>query len=171
MPTTIAKPSRAAFACKTRRKGMRRTARLSAISKADAADVAMGDSRWPKINFVPVDSTRMRRSLANGSRARASHASRARAGRSRQRQSKWTGSTRRCTRTALVTAPFLFGAIPVCGAHQGWLGYHDQRGTAQQSAMPQDPFIREKFTREHTAARKLATEYFRRSKRPISDRG
>jgi hypothetical protein len=50
----------------------------------------------------------MRRSLATGSRARASHASRARAGRSRQCQSKWAGSTRRCTRTALVTAPFLF---------------------------------------------------------------
>jgi hypothetical protein len=32
-------------------------------------------------------------------------------GRSRQRQSKWAGSTRRCTRTALVTAPFLFGTI------------------------------------------------------------
>ena len=28
--------------------------------------------------------------------------------------------------------------------------------------MPKDPFIREKFTRERTAARKLATEYFRR---------
>jgi hypothetical protein len=28
--------------------------------------------------------------------------------------------------------------------------------------MPRDPFIREKFTREQTAARKLATEYFRR---------
>jgi len=28
--------------------------------------------------------------------------------------------------------------------------------------MPQDPFIREKFTREHTAARKLAEEYFER---------
>jgi hypothetical protein len=28
--------------------------------------------------------------------------------------------------------------------------------------MPQDPFIREKFTREHTAARKLAEEYFAR---------
>jgi hypothetical protein len=26
----------------------------------------------------------------------------------------------------------------------------------------QDPFIREKFTRERSAARKLATEYFRR---------
>jgi hypothetical protein len=81
----------------------------------------MGDSRWPKINFAPVDSTWMRRSLANGSRARASHASRARAGRSRQCQSKWAGSTRRCTRTALVTAPFLictiqaFSALP-CGA-------------------------------------------------------
>ena len=35
-----------------------------------------------------------------------SHASRASAGRSRQCQSKWAGSTRRCTRTALVTAPF-----------------------------------------------------------------
>jgi hypothetical protein len=28
--------------------------------------------------------------------------------------------------------------------------------------MPQDPFIGEKFTREHTAARKLAEEYFER---------
>ena len=68
-------------------------------------------SRWVmaaglKLIVVPVDSTWMRRSFASGSRARASHASRARAGRSRQRQSKWAGSTRRCTRTALVTAPF-----------------------------------------------------------------
>ncbi len=30
------------------------------------------------------------------------------------------------------------------------------------SAMPQDPFIREKFTRERTAAKKLAAEYFER---------
>ena len=29
-------------------------------------------------------------------------------------------------------------------------------------AMPRDPFIREKFTRERTAARKLAAEYFER---------
>jgi hypothetical protein len=28
------------------------------------------------------------------------------------------------------------------------------------SAMPRDPFVRDKFTREHTAARKLAEEYF-----------
>jgi hypothetical protein len=28
--------------------------------------------------------------------------------------------------------------------------------------MPQDPFIREKFTRERTAARKHAAEYFER---------
>ena len=28
--------------------------------------------------------------------------------------------------------------------------------------MPRDPFIREKFTKEHTAARKLAKEYFER---------
>ena len=80
--------------------------RWNAISKADTAM-----SRWViaaglKLIVVPVDSTRMRRSLARGSRARASHASRARAGRSRQRQSKWAGSTCRCTRTALVTAPF-----------------------------------------------------------------
>src|SRR6266403_3606017 len=54
----------------------------------------------------------MRRSLASGSRAMASHASRARAGRSRQRQSKWAGSTRRCTRAALVTAPFPIGNDP-----------------------------------------------------------
>jgi hypothetical protein len=36
----------------------------------------------------------------------ASYASRARAGRSRQCQSKWAGSRVWCTRTALVTAPF-----------------------------------------------------------------
>jgi hypothetical protein len=29
-------------------------------------------------------------------------------------------------------------------------------------AMPQDPYVREKFTRERTAARKLAAEYFER---------
>jgi hypothetical protein len=28
--------------------------------------------------------------------------------------------------------------------------------------MPRDPFIREKFTKEHVAARKLAKEYFER---------
>jgi hypothetical protein len=28
--------------------------------------------------------------------------------------------------------------------------------------MPRDPFIREKFTRERTAAKKLAAEYFQR---------
>ena len=28
--------------------------------------------------------------------------------------------------------------------------------------MPQDPFVRQKFTRERTAARKLAAEYFQR---------
>jgi hypothetical protein len=28
--------------------------------------------------------------------------------------------------------------------------------------VPKDPFIRDKFTREHTAARKLAEEYFAR---------
>jgi hypothetical protein len=88
--------------------------RWNAISKADTAM-----SRWViaaglKLIVVPVDSTWMRRSLARGSRARASHASRARAG--RQRQSKWAGSTRRCTRTALVTAPFLFGTIPAFSA-------------------------------------------------------
>ena len=27
-------------------------------------------------------------------------------------------------------------------------------------AMPRDPFVREKFTRERTAAKKLAAEYF-----------
>ena len=86
----------------------RQLASLDAISKADAAI-----SRWViaaglKLIVVPVDSTWMRRSLSSGSRVRASHASRARAGRSRQRQSKWADSTCRCTRTALVTAPFLF---------------------------------------------------------------
>ena len=29
-------------------------------------------------------------------------------------------------------------------------------------AMPRDPFVREKFTKERTAARKLAVEYFER---------
>jgi len=33
---------------------------------------------------------------------------------------------------------------------------------ALQYRMPQDPFIREKFTRERTTARKLAAEYFQR---------
>ena len=78
-----------------------------AISKADAAMSRLVIAAGLKLIVVPIDSTWMRRSLASGSRARASHASRARAGRSRQCQSKWAGSTRRCTRTALVTAPFL----------------------------------------------------------------
>jgi hypothetical protein len=93
-----------------------RSERFLAVRHKMWPDVAMGDSRWPKINCRSSDSTWMRRSLASGSRARASHASRARAGRSRQRQSKWAGSTRRCTRTALVTAPFLFGTIPAFSA-------------------------------------------------------
>jgi hypothetical protein len=34
--------------------------------------------------------------------------------------------------------------------------------------MPKDPFIREKFTRERTTAKKLAAEYFERfPKEPI----
>ncbi len=33
---------------------------------------------------------------------------------------------------------------------------------ALMGAMPRDPFIREKFTRQHSAARKLAAEYFER---------
>ncbi len=51
----------------------------------------------------------------------ASHASRARAGRSRQRQSKWADSTRRCTRTALVTAPFHIGHDPAAARAPMWL--------------------------------------------------
>jgi hypothetical protein len=35
-------------------------------------------------------------------------------------------------------------------------------GPFLDDAMPQDPFVREKFTREPTAARKLAAEYFQR---------
>jgi hypothetical protein len=89
---------------------------LDAISKADAANVAMVIAAGLKLIVVPVDSNWMRRSVANGPRTRASHTSRARAGRSRQRQSKWAGSTRRCTRTALVTAPFLFGTIAAFSA-------------------------------------------------------
>jgi len=97
------------------------SASLDAISKADAAR-----SRWViaaglKLIVVPVDSTWMRRSVASGSRAKASHASRARAGRSRQRQSKWAGSTRRCTRTALVTAPFSVWRHPSLQLAPMWL--------------------------------------------------
>jgi hypothetical protein len=35
-------------------------------------------------------------------------------------------------------------------------------GAKQEFGMPKDPFIREKFTKERSAARKLATEYFER---------
>jgi hypothetical protein len=35
-------------------------------------------------------------------------------------------------------------------------------GPRFNASMPRDLYIREKFTREQTAARKLATEYFRR---------
>jgi len=35
-------------------------------------------------------------------------------------------------------------------------------GPFLDDAMPQDPFVRQKFTRERTAARKLAAEYFQR---------
>src|SRR6266851_2865796 len=34
--------------------------------------------------------------------------------------------------------------------------------STRRGAVPRDPFIREKFTKEHTAARKLAKEYFER---------
>jgi hypothetical protein len=38
--------------------------------------------------------------------------------------------------------------------------------------MPRDPFIREKFTKERTAAKKLAAEYFERfPKDHLPDRG
>jgi hypothetical protein len=36
------------------------------------------------------------------------------------------------------------------------------RGNDTGNEMPQDPFIREKFTRDRTYARKLAAEYFER---------
>jgi hypothetical protein len=84
-------------------------------------------SRWVidarlKLIVVPIDSTWTRRSLADGSRARLSHTSRARAGRSRQRQSKRAGSTGRCTRTALVTAPFsIWHHIPDLHRAPMWL--------------------------------------------------
>jgi len=100
---------------------------LPFLRPTGCADAAM--SRWViaaglKLIVVPVDSTWMRRSLASGSRARASHASRARAGRSRQRQSKWAGSTRRCTRTALVTAPFVFGGSRQQRVHRRFSASH-----------------------------------------------
>ncbi len=58
---------------------------------------------------VPIDSIWMRRSVISGPRVAAS---RARAVRSRQCQSKWAGSRVWCTRTALVTAPFPIGHDP-----------------------------------------------------------
>ncbi len=41
-------------------------------------------------------------------------------------------------------------------------GLSSHWGRFLDDAMPQDPFVREKFTRERTAARKLAAEYFQR---------
>jgi len=90
-----------------------------------------------KLIVVPIDSTWMRHSLTTGSRARASHASRARAGRSRQRQSKWADSTRRCTRTALVTPPFSV--------------WHDP-GSSAFSARPCVNYITKLPKTEHEAA-------------------
>ena len=66
----------------------------------------IGHRSWPKIIAPLIDSDWIKRSLIGGPQV-GSHASRARAGRSRERQSKWGGSTRWCTKTALVTAPFL----------------------------------------------------------------
>jgi hypothetical protein len=37
-----------------------------------------------------------------------------------------------------------------------------QAGKADRAPMPQDPFVREKFTKERTAARKAIREYFKR---------
>jgi hypothetical protein len=89
-------------------------------------------------------------------REQAFHASRARAGRSRQRQSKWARSTG-APRTAPATAPFLFlhGAGP---AHQGrcvavsppdaWrqdLEKHQTKREGSEKALPSFPlaFLRE----------------------------
>ena len=50
-----------------------------------------------------------------------------------------------------------------------WRGVSDL-GAKQEFGMPKDPFIREKFTKERSAARKLATEYFERfPKDKVSD--
>jgi hypothetical protein len=112
----------------------RNGARLDAISKADAAMSRLVIAAGLKLIVVPIDSTWMRRSLASGSRARASHASSARAGRSRQRQSKWAGSTRRCTRTALVTAflaAFAFFCFFFATSIPGARPHHQVSGPAQ----------------------------------------
>jgi hypothetical protein len=45
-----------------------------------------------------------------------------------------------------------------CGFKSGTVG----RVALREPALMQDPFIREKFTRERSAARKLVAEYFRR---------
>jgi hypothetical protein len=39
---------------------------------------------------------------------------------------------------------------------------HDGAPQRFDSAMPRDPFVREKFTKERTAARKLAAEHLQR---------
>jgi hypothetical protein len=45
-------------------------------------------------------------------------------------------------------------------AHAGWAQLSLLQ--TKKSLMPRDPFVREKFTRERNAAKKLAAEYFQR---------
>ena len=62
----------------------------------------IGNSRWPNFQLTSIRCG----VVSSADRVQVSHASRASAGRSRQRQSKWARSTG-ALRTALATAPFL----------------------------------------------------------------
>ena len=75
---------------------------------AVSAVLCQGDWRW-SINGLAIDQKSLggREIASSTDREQASHTSSARAGRTRQSQSKWAGPRVVCTRTALVTAPFL----------------------------------------------------------------
>ena len=69
--------------------------------------VALLQSTSAKINLRQIKASQRLRPNVRLDREQASHTSSARAGRSRQSQSKWAGPRVVRTRTALVTAPFL----------------------------------------------------------------
>ena len=61
------------------------------------------------------------------------------------------------------TRPFEIANTAACTiCDRAMLGCTQSTKTAFDDAMPRDPFIREKFTKRHNAARKLAAEYFER---------
>ena len=63
----------------------------------------------------------MRHKFLHRDREQVSHASSARAGSSRERQAKWADVRRACTRTASVTAPFLFLAGAAARYRSGYI--------------------------------------------------